>query len=421
MIKKNLFLYKKNLSLFDLFILFLFTYCLIYFEIRYFQSIDLSNLRDDFRRINRFPNLSFFWLVNLIFLPLYLINIKIFSDYKEKKILRIAALSQLLLSKVFITTFILYFVRVYSVSRPKIILVYLIYPVIVFLLFKFLLNKKIFLTIYLFILFGFSYLIIDIQIFKEYSFDRCINNFSTNNRFTPSSSVSEKVYIIGHAYGSHNTNEKGLSKKVINLFEKDSNTENSTLVLTGDIVLENTKESLSIAKKQIEENFSSYLIAPGNHDIRGNNNYFEIFIDDLFIKKDKNFILIAANYSNAKWDIDDDYKNIINSLLRENTGRTIFLFSHQLFWLDSVNNEISPNGFDLLEGSLNKNSLDWMQLNGNKLIVISGDYGGMGQDSYCKVKDETIFIANGIGDLDTDTYLTIIYNDEGFRLRKVDF
>ncbi len=420
MIKKNLFLYKKNIGLFDLFTLFLFTYCFIYFEIRYFESIDLSNLKDDFRRINRFPEISFFWLVNLISPPLYFLNIKTFSEYKEKKISRITAVAYLLLSKVFITTFIFYFVRVYSVSRPKIILAYLIYPVILFLLFKFLLNKKIFLATYLIIVFSFSYLIIDIQIFKEYSFNQCINNFSTNNRFTRSSS-SEKVYIIGHAYGSHNTNQKGLSKKVVNLFEEDSNTQNSTLVLTGDIVLENTKESLTIAKKQIEENFSGYLIAPGNHDIRGNNNYFEIFIDDLFIKKEKNFTLIAANYSNSKWDIDDDYKNIINSLLEESTGRTIFLFSHQLFWLNSVNNEISPNGFDLLEESLKKDSLDWMKLNGNKLIVISGDYGGMGQDSYCKVKDETIFIANGIGDLNTDTYLTIIYNDEGFRLRKVDF
>jgi hypothetical protein len=59
-----------------------------------------------------------------------------------------------------------------------------------------------------------------------------------------------------------------------------------------------------------------------------------------------------------------------------------------------------------------------MDLKGKKLIVISGDYGGMGQDSYCSEEDGKLFIANGIGDLDTDTYIEIVYNDEGFGLRK---
>ena len=45
------------------------------------------------------------------------------------------------------------------------------------------------------------------------------------------------------------------------MFSKDNRTKNSTLVLTGDIVLENTKESLILAKKQIEENFKSYLFS----------------------------------------------------------------------------------------------------------------------------------------------------------------
>ncbi len=420
MYKDKLLNYKKNIGPLNLLILFVFTYLLIYFEIRFFESIDLSNLKDDFRRFNRYPDLSFFWIVNIIFPLLYLFNNKLFYEYKEKKLTDGLLIFRLLLSKVFITSSILYFVRVYSISRPKIILVYVIYPLIIFLLFKFLLNKKLFLALYSLVLFSFAYVTIDLQVLKEYKFDECINHFSTKNRFGTRASENKVIYVIGHAYGSHNTDEKGLSKNVISMFSKDNRTKNSTLVLTGDIVLENTKESLILAKKQIEENFKSYLIAPGNHDVRGNGNYFEIFVDDLFIKEEEDFILITGNYSNSDWDLKNNDKSRINSLLKESDTSTVFLFSHQLFWLDYVDNEISPNGFNLLDGGLKKNSLDWINLNGKKLIVISGDYGGMGQDSYCKIKDNKIFIANGIGDLETDTYIEIIYNDEGFRLRKIN-
>ena len=41
------------------------------------------------------------------------------------------------------------------------------------------------------------------------------------------------------------------------------------------------------------------------------------------------------------------------------------------------------------------------------IIVISGDYGAFGQETYCLQKNNKIFIANGIGDLNTDTLLKL--------------
>ena len=75
-------------------------------------------------------------------------------------------------------------------------------------LFKFLLNKKLFLALYSLVLFSFAYVTIDLQVLKEYKFDECINHFSTRNRFGIRASENKVIYVIGHAYGSHNTNEK---------------------------------------------------------------------------------------------------------------------------------------------------------------------------------------------------------------------
>ena len=89
-----------------------------------------------------------------------------------------------------------------------------------------------------------------------------------------------------------------------------------------------------------------------------------------------------------------------------------------MFWQLDVDSEIQPNGMNLLEDNLIRNSTKWLNLNEKNLIVISGDYGANGQQSYCKKLGNTIFVANGIGDKKNDTIIQIYMNDEGFYILK---
>ena len=107
--------------------------------------------------------------------------------------------------------------------------------------------------------------------------------------------------MIGHAYGSKETATIGMSDKVTKYINKNIPNQNSTLVLTGDIVYESTIESLLKVKQDINNNFANYLIAIGNHEIQDNNNYYEVFDKDLFLLKKNNSLFIAANFSTKNW------------------------------------------------------------------------------------------------------------------------
>ena len=122
----------------------------------------------------------------------------------------------------------------------------------------------------------------------------------------------------------------------------------------------------------------------------------------------KNFLVFnnSCKLSNSRWEVRDLDKQIINNFLDNTSNQLIFFFSHQLFWLEDVNGEPMINGKHLLEYPLRKNSLSWMNLNGKKLIVISGDSGGaLNAKPFCEVaNDGVVYIANG-GDVTTDTVL----------------
>ena len=54
------------------------------------------------------------------------------------------------------------------------------------------------------------------------------------------------------------------------------------------------------------------------------------------------------------------------------------------------------------------NSVGWINDFSNKnLIIISGDYGANGQETFCLIKENKIFIANGIGNSENNTILKL--------------
>ena len=390
-----------------------------YFEIIFFDIDHFLLFEDDLKRLGFYLKIQPTDLLILYF-PFIFLIVSLTNFYLDKIINnKFFIFFILIILKISIFTFLFYFLRIYTISRPKIFVSTIFFA----LLFTFLLIflEKSFRNSVGFLCFFslFFYIIIIFDIRYEVNFNSCINSFSENNITSTFSDPDESIYVIGHAYGSKETATIGMSDKVTKYINKNITNQNSTLVLTGDIVYESTIESLLKVKQDINNNFDNYLIAIGNHEIQDNNNYYEVFDKDLFLLKKNNSLFIAANFSTKNWLPSKNQQNKINNFLEINKNiNTVFLFSHQIFWQLDVDNEIRPNGTDLLEDSLIRNSTKWLNLDEKKLIVISGDYGANGQQSFCKKIGNTIFVANGIGDKKNDTILQIYMNDESFYILK---
>jgi len=197
---------------------------------------------------------------------------------------------------------------------------------------------------------------------------------------------------------------------LLKYFTKNLNSSNKQyLALTGDFVRVPSAESFERVKNYIDEKFSGYFIALGNHEVEfGKDNYNLFFDEEIFFNDFNNFLLVSANFSNSDWLPDQDQRNLINNIVKQSGKDIIIILSHQLFWLKEVKNEISPNSDALLKSQLNENSLFWLdEIDKKTLIVISGDYGVFGQSTYCKIVDNKIFIASGIGNYYEDSIIKI--------------
>jgi len=221
--------------------------------------------------------------------------------------------------------------------------------------------------------------------------------------------LKNEIFVVGHAYGKPGEGDF-FPESLLKYFTKNLNSSNKQyLALTGDFVRVPSAESFERVKNYIDEKFSGYFIALGNHEVEfGKDNYNLFFDEEIFFNDFNNFLLVSANFSNSDWLPDQDQRNLINNIVKQSGKDIIIILSHQLFWLKEVKNEISPNSDALLKSQLNENSLFWLdEIDKKTLIVISGDYGVFGQSTYCKIVDNKIFIASGIGNYYEDSIIKI--------------
>ena len=152
-------------------------------------------------------------------------------------------------------------------------------------------------------------------------------------------------------------------------------------------------------------------------DIR--DNYFEVFGDDFFYEEFNHFLLISGNFSNKDWLPNEKQKKEINDLINLTDKDYVIILSHQLFWLLDSKGDISPNSDAILEEDLKKDSLNWILNSDDKnFIIISGDFGAFGDKTHCTYEDNKLFIANGIGDYESDTILKISENETSFNIKE---
>ena len=248
--------------------------------------------------------------------------------------------------------------------------------------------------------------------------EACLNTFSKIN-YEEKQNISSvnNVYVIGHAYGSHSGKNLGLSNSVLNFFESLS-IDNQILILTGDIVRESSLENLELVKNQISTYFGEYYIAVGNHDIDEgrSNNFYKVFDSDLNFINLNSLDMIVANFSTFNWKpaLADQVR--INDFIKQSTNETIVIFSHQVFWYNLTVNEPKLNGKVTLKEELSLDTLDWLEINGKNVIIVSGDYGIGISKTFCEYdqRKNILFIASGIYDRVEDSSLLIEDTREGF-------
>jgi len=249
----------------------------------------------------------------------------------------------------------------------------------------------------------------------EYSGNDC-NIFSESE--INNSNILDSFFIVGHAYGSPDGENIGLSPNFINYLDQISLERKKFLILTGDFSRKNDIEDLNATKNQIEKYFNQYYVIPGNHEVMFNNNYYKVFPTDFFKFELSDSLLIGGNFNNSDWLPSIYQQNQINKAIKESASKTVVLFSHQLFWLNLFSEEVAPNS-DALLNKLDDNPLDWLQIEDKKLIIISGDHGAWGDELFCKSKDFVTFIANGLGNTSSDTILEVFYTPESLIFNKV--
>ena len=222
-----------------------------------------------------------------------------------------------------------------------------------------------------------------------------------------------EIFVIGHAYGMPGTEKSFFPDRLTNFLNSKKSQSLSSIALTGDFVKIANAESFIKVKKYITEGFYSYFLALGNHevlykDVNVISTFYETFDNDIFAEDFGHVIVIAANFSNNNWLPSSSQQEEINYLINTSNANTVVILSHQLFWLKEFESEIMPNSYSLLNKELPYDSLGWIEKSKQKdIIVISGDYGAFGQPTFCKQKINKLFIANGIGDLDSDTIIQI--------------
>ena len=406
---------KSNRNIFlKIFIILIFFYLNIFSK---FYDLDLSNLENDLEKasfsINSFSLFIVLFIMSGVTTSLVLKflqeNYSILDNFIRLSIINLISFS-----------LVFYLLRIY-ISRLYLITSIVFASLFLLILLK-IIDKNITFVAICSILLG-VYITPFNDIYSDYVFESdfndCINSFSTSNN-----DEENFIYIVGHAYGSFETKGDALSPKLLNYFDENLDQKENMIVLTGDIAHTGTVQNYELARQQIRERFEDAIFAVGNHESYSIDNFLRIFDKDLFIKEYNGFSLISANFSNSKWQILDKDKDVINQYLDETTNEVIFLFSHQVFWIKDVKGEPMMNGTHLLEVSLEKDTLNWLNLENKKLIVISGDSGGkLDARPFCELSENgNLYIANGINDVPTDSILRINFNNEtkSFNINKIN-
>lgn len=248
--------------------------------------------------------------------------------------------------------------------------------------------------------------------------------------FSATSKQEFSFYVAGHAYGSPYDGNDGIHTPFLNYLEEISNNESIEFgVLTGDTVYEATQESFEQLKTEMSITDKPYYITAGNHCLRGGEDLFETNFGDLnyyFEKRDNLFIFLVPG---ENWSFSEEQISMVRTSLQKQGYDNIFVFMHQLAWVEEDNIFSAcglPNSWEGKSDSSNFwsdliVSFDWVE---SQVYFIAGDVGALDNTNLIYDNIEKYhFIASGMGNGIMDNILVVNldeYNTVSFDIKVFD-
>lgn len=238
---------------------------------------------------------------------------------------------------------------------------------------------------------------------------------------------SIKFFVAGHAYGSPGIDNKGFHPR----FQNHMNQNHQQFdfgIFTGDFILKPTEKNWN----EIDSAMSDWT--PETHFVAGNHDYGKgvIFEErsgglNKSFQKD-NSLFVILNLTTTGWLITPDHWKMIHQALEDQESNVdhIFLFTHQVAYVNSdpLFKNVRPNSYDGSAGDLKffETNLEKFSELKVPIYVFTGDVGaihGRSGSSYHQVKNLHL-ISSGMGNNETDNYLSVQVNLDSIKITRVN-
>lgn len=246
----------------------------------------------------------------------------------------------------------------------------------------------------------------------------------------------EPIYsfaVAGHAYGNPESYTSSIYPPLLKALKQlTSQKKVNHLILTGDVVAHPTKENWETVRSELNElAIDEWHIAPGNHDISP---YMDTVIQPekyMALTRENNLFLIL-NTSHAGWTVDSLQAVFIKeSIDKAGSVESIFVFSHQLWWLKDAPevfeiDSMRPNSYALYDGqdTFWKDAFPFFEAAKQEVYFFAGDMGchfslaGYYESHF----DRFYFYGSGMGGGVEDNFMFVqLFQDGTVKIDRVDF
>jgi hypothetical protein len=233
-------------------------------------------------------------------------------------------------------------------------------------------------------------------------------------------------YSVGHLYGSPGAAGDQHPHPAFAAFVPQLS-EDARLdfgVLTGDLVWIPTLEAYDAVVDCMDATGKAYYAVPGNHDEEGGGTLFEQYLGvrhRYFAYEDNLFILLDAEKEDD--GVSDAQISMIREALRANPqAENIFVFTHELIWLDPLDDRFNyfvPNSWEPYSATMPERFKDVLlplfAQTDAKLHFIAGDSGAFDNGMYIFYEeyDGVKYMSSGIGGNTKDSILQFDVNTDG--------
>ncbi|GHV54309.1 hypothetical protein FACS1894216_14070 [Synergistales bacterium] len=233
-------------------------------------------------------------------------------------------------------------------------------------------------------------------------------------------------WAVGHVYGSPgDSGEEPYPPFAGLITDITSNQRMDFGVLMGDIVRGPSSSAYGNVARVMADTRKPYYAIPGNHDEGDGGILFEKTFGQRyhnFSRNDNLFLLLDPEMKENGVGGGDQMKMILRALEDLPTVKNIFIFTHELIWLDRNNpkmNYFAPNSWQtytpLMPQCFREVLLPALSKTGANIYCVAGDSGAFdnGMQIFYEVIDGVTYISTGLGSKTKDNLLQFDITTDG--------